>query len=308
MNGEATSGAGRGPAVGDQPGAGAAEGSAPAAESGANPAATTTPPADHGTAGRRRRSWTAYIPPQHGAWAFLVVPLVVGFTTVPFTWVALLFGVAWIVAYPVGYFGGRALATRIRRGSWTRLARREAGRAVPWAVVLALLGLPLVVLRPWLVAVAVVVAAIWGLSLLITLRESERALTNDIVLVVLAAVAVPTVWAIGAATPGLWPELPPVPATVWWATAATAVFLFGTVLHVRSLLREAGNRRFHRLSVGYHVLALVGFAMVSPWWLVGFAPALVRSVVIRPGLRPAVIGAIESVISLFFVIAAVMAG
>ena len=237
-----------------------------------------------------------------------MVPLAVGFTTVRFTWVALLFAAAWIVAYPVGYFGGRALGTRIRRGSWTRLARREAGRAVPWAVALAVLGLPLVVLRPWLMAVAVVVAAIWGVSLLITLRESERALSNDVVLVLLSVVAVPTVWAISAAAPGWWPELPPVPVSVWWATAATGVFLFGTVLHVRSLLREAGNRRFHWLSVGYHGLALVGFALVSPWWILGFAPALVRAVALRPGLRPAVIGAIESVMSLFFVIAAVLAG
>ncbi|MCB0916157.1 MAG: YwiC-like family protein [Actinobacteria bacterium] len=257
---------------------------------------------------RRRRTWSAYIPPQHGAWAFLVVPLVVGFMTVPFSRVALLFAVAWIVAYPVGYFGGRALATRIRRGWWTRMARREARRAVPWAVALVLLGLPLVVLRPWLTAVAVGVAAIWGVSLLITLRESERALSNDVVLVLLSVVAVPTVWAISAAAPGVWPELPPVPAAVWWMTAATGVFLFGTVLHVRSLLREAGNCWFHWLNVGYHVLALVGFALVSPWWLVGFAPALVRAVALRPGLRPAVIGAIESVMSLFFLIAAVLAG
>lgn len=232
----------------------------------------------------------------------------VGFTTAAFSWVAMLFAAAWIVAYPVGYFGGRALATRIRRGSWTRLARREAGRAVPWALVLVVLGLPLVVLRPWLVAVAVVVAAIWGLSLLITLRDSERALANDVVLVLLSVVAVPTVWAISAAAPGVWPELPPVPVAVWWATAATGVFLFGTVLHVRSLLREAGNRRFHWLSLGYHVLALVGFALISPWWVVGFAPALGRAVALRPGLRPAVIGGIESVISLCFVIAAVLAG
>lgn len=44
---------------------------------------------------------------------------------------------------------------------------------MPWAVALVLLGLPLVVLRPWLTAVAVGVAAIWGVSLLITLRESN---------------------------------------------------------------------------------------------------------------------------------------
>jgi hypothetical protein len=237
-----------------------------------------------------------------------VVPLAVGFTTVGFRLLEVLFAVAWIVAYPVGYFGGRALATRWRRGSWTRLARREAHRAVPWMVALAILAVPLVALRPWLVAVAALVAAIWGVSLALTLLGSERALSNDAVLVVLAAVAVPLVWAVGTASSGAWPELPVVPTQVWWATAATAAFLFGSVLHVKSLLREAGNRRFHWLSVGYHVAVLLGFALVSPWWVVGFAPALMRAVTLRPGLRPALIGAIESVASLFFVLAAVLVG
>lgn len=254
----------------------------------------------------RTRTWTAYIPPQHGAWAFLVVPLLVGFTTVAFSWVAVLFSVAWIIAYPVGYFGGRALVTRFRRGSWTRLARRETRRAVPWAVALALVAVPLVVLRPWLVAVAVVVAAVWAVSLALTLRGSERALGNDAVLVVLAVVAVPAVWAVGSATPGLTPGLPVVPPSVWWATTATAAFLFGSVLHVKSLLRQAGNRRFHWLSVGYHAVVLVGFTLVSLWWVVGFAPALIRAVALRPGLRPGIIGAIESVVAVAFVLAAVL--
>jgi hypothetical protein len=271
--------------------------------------AVTTPAGAAAPRSGHKRSWTSSVPPQHGAWAFLVVPLLVGFTVAPFRPVAVLFSAAWIVAYPVGYFGGRALAARLRRGSWTRLARREAGRAVPWLVALVVLGVPLVLLRPWMLAVAVVVAAIWGVSLTITLRGSERGLPNDAVLVLLAAVAVPVVWALGVSTGGaLRPDLPVPPTALWWATAATFAFLFGSVLHVKSLLREAGNRRFHWLSVGYHAVVLVAFAFVSPWWLVGFVPALARAVALRPGLRPAIIGAIEAVASLFFLIAAALAG
>lgn len=238
-----------------------------------------------------------------------MVPLLVGFTVSPFSPVAVLFSAAWIVAYPVGYFGGRALATRLRRGSWTRLARRESGRAVPWLVALAVLGVPLVLLRPWLLVVAVVVAAIWGVSLAFTLRGSERSLPNDAVLVLLAVIAVPVVWALGSSTGGaLRPDLPATPVGLWWATVATFAFLFGSVLHVKSLLREAQNRRFHWLSVSYHTAALLVFALVSPWWILGFSPALVRAAALRPGLRPAVIGAIESIVSLFFVLAALLTG
>lgn len=249
-----------------------------------------------------RRTWTSYIPPQHGAWAFLVVPLLSGFAVAGLSWIGGLLAATWIVAYPVGYFAGRALAVRIRRGSWTRLARREAARTVPWAAGLAALAVPLLTLRPWLVLVALGVALLWATSLLITLRRSERDLLNDAVLVVLAVLAVPLVWAVTTDLQG-WP-----PATdLWVVTAATAAFLFGSVLHVRSLLRRAGDNRFRWLSVAYQLAAMVGFACASPWWLVGFVPAVLRAVLMRPGLRPAAIGAVETVVSVFFVAAAILA-
>lgn len=286
---------------------------------------TAQPPAGSGSSGgagsggrtkagpdsrSRSRHWTAYIPPQHGAWAFLIVPLVVGFTLAPITSAGVAFALAWILAYPVGYFGGRGLLVRIRRGSLTRLARREFRRGVPWAIALALVGVPLLVARPWLALAGFVVAAVWSASLVITLRRSERDLGNDLVLVVLAVLAVPLVWLVSApgATPagGFWPDSVAIPGELWLATAATGTFLFGSVLHVKSLLREAGNVRFRRLSVGYHVVALVVFAVASLWWLVGFGPALIRSVLLRPGLRPAMIGAVETVVAILFVVAAAL--
>jgi hypothetical protein len=248
------------------------------------------------------------------------VPLLVGFTLAPVTWVGIGFAVAWILAYPVGYFGGRGLLVRVRRGSFTRLSRREFRRAIPWVIALAVVGVPLLVAVPWLALAAVIVAAVWSASLLITLRRSERDLGNDLVLVALAVVAVPLVWLVSASTtagapaPGVsaaagpWPDLAGVPGELWLATAATGAFLFGSVLHVKSLLREAGNVRFRWLSIGYHVVVLVGFALASPWWLLGFGPALVRSALLRPGLRPAIIGAIETVVAVLFVVAAALAG
>lgn len=265
----------------------------------------TTDPSRTGTTERSKdvRRWTAFIPPQHGAWAFLVVPLLVGFTVAPVSLVGLVFACAWVVAYPVGYFGGRAVVTRWRRGTWSRLARRELRRAAPWAVVLVVLAVPLVVLRPWLVLAAVAVALVWAGSMVIGYRGSERDLTNDAVLVALAVLAVPLVWLVTAGD--ALSSIPP--SGVWLATAATAVFLFGSVLHVKSLLRRAGDVSFRRLTLGYHVVALAAFAVASPWWLVGFTPALLRVVVMRPGMRPAVIGAIETGVACCFVAAAALA-
>ncbi len=245
-----------------------------------------------------RRRWTSFIPPQHGAWAFLIVPLIAGFICAGMTWIGLLFAVAWIVAYPVGYFGGRALTVRLRRGSWTALARRESSRAIPWAIALGVVAVPLLIARPWLLLAAVAVALAWWLSLAITLRGSARGLANDGLLVLLAMVAVPLVWAVTAN-----PNREVSVGDLIVVTAATGVFLFGSVLHVKALLRKAKSVGFRRLSLGYHVIALVAFTLISPWWIVGFGPALARDALMRPGLRPGTIGAVESIVSVCFVCA-----
>ncbi len=209
---------------------------------------------------------------------------------------------AWIAAYPVGYFLGRAAVVRLRRGSWTRLARREASRALPWTVGFVVLAVPLLALRPWLALVAAGVGLLWASSLLITLRRSERDLANDGVLVVLAVLAVPLMWAVTSDFQGSSPT-----SDLWVVTAATGVFLFGSVLHVRSMLRRADDAAFRRLSVAYQIAAVIVFAFFSPWWLLGFVPAAVRAALMRPGLRPAAIGAVEMVVSALFVAAAILA-
>ena len=91
----------------------------------------------------------------------------------------------------------------------------------------------------------------------------------------------------------------------FWTTTSNKQLNF--VQHVKSLLRRAGDVSFRRLTLGYHVVALAAFAVASPWWLVGFTPALLRVVVMRPGMRPAVIGAIETGVACCFVAAAALA-
>jgi hypothetical protein len=86
-----------------------------------------------------------------------------------------------------------------------------------------------------------------------------------------------------------------------------AAYLAGSVLHVKSLLREAGSATYRTLDLAWHLLAAVGSALLSPWWLLGFGPALLRTLVRRPGMRPGVIGAVEAVVAVLVVVAAQLA-
>jgi hypothetical protein len=282
--------------------AAATAGSAP--QPGADPIAAEAPAAAAGTSRRRRPPWVPVVPGQHGAWAFLMVPVLCGWAVAgvsPAGWLLL---AAWLCAYPVGYYLGRALTARVHRGSWTVRARRERSRALPWLVLTAALGLPLAWARPWLLLVAVLLGAVWGLGLWVAASRGERSLANDLLLVGQATVAVPLSVAVVAGPGAVFGALA---APTWQVTAVVAAYLAGSVLHVKSLLREAGKVTYRRANISGHALLVAGSWFSSPWWLVATVPALLRTVLLRPGMRPAAIGGIETAVALLVVVAAFLA-
>jgi hypothetical protein len=245
-----------------------------------------------------RRPPRLAVPNQHGAWAFLAVPLLLGFALVGWSVPGALFAVAWVLAYPASYYLGRAVVVRWRRGSWSRLARRELRNAVPWSLAAAVPAVALVVLRPWLLAVGAALLALWAVSLALTGTGHERGVTNDLLLVAQAALAVPLLSAI---TTGDAPS-----DQAWWAALVCGVFFTGSVLHVKSLIREADDPRWALASRAYHLAAL-SLVLVSPWLLLPFGAAAVRAFAVPPGSRPAMIGGVEAAVSVLVVIGGMLA-
>ena len=221
-----------------------------------------------------------------------MVPLAVG-GAVAGTWSvpATLFSAAWIAAFPVSYYLGRALDVRRRRGRWSDLARREARRAVPWVAVVVACGVPLAGLRPWTLLVAAAAGVLWLLSLAASTRFGDRSLANNVVLVVQAIVALPTSAALalnagtGWTLPRGWLE----------AAAVVAIFLFGSVLHVKARIREADDPRYRAASVAWHAVAAVAAGAFAPVWLWAALPALARTVAVPRRVRPGILGAVEAV-------------
>lgn len=244
-------------------------------------------------------------PPQHGAWAFLIVPLLLGSFLGAGNWLGLLFSLTWIAAYPLSYFGGRAFLARVRRGSWTTRARSELRSVIPWAVLTLIGTSALITMRPWILLPGVLIVALWSISIYLTWLGRERGITNDLLLVALASIAPILMYL----TANDKQSLNLVPRSIWIAALVSLLFFVGSVLHVKALIREAANRRWHFASIGFHVAVLVILVpTTSSWWLViPFAAALARTVVMKPGMRPGRIGAIESVVALLVVICTVIA-
>lgn len=252
-------------------------------------------------AAKRRRIPRGWVPNQHGAWAMVVAPTVVGALVAgPTGWHALLL-VAWLAAY-CAYFA----ATQ-----WLRSGRkpRYRGPVVGYGVATALLGGTLLATQLALLRWAPVYAVLLGLSLRYAARRADRSYGND--LVTIAAAALLTVVAAGLGEPvtGWWPPGAD-DGAAWAATGLLAAYLVGTVPYVKSMIRERDRPGTYRLSTGYHgalvAAALVLAALGRPggatgWALVLLAWALLLRAAVLPRrgrVRPAVIGAGEVVATL----------
>jgi YwiC-like protein len=208
-----------------------------------------------------------WIPRQHGAWAMLLMPVLLGIAASrPSPWQLVL------AAAALAAFLGSATAQ-----AWSRARRPPAYRApiAVYGLTAAVLGLVLVIAFPPLLLAAIVIVPTALIVFGGARPGTPRDLANSLVQVVQALVLVPAAaWVSGAF------EVEPVVAY----TLVAAGYLFGTVLVVRSVLRERGNEAFALLSVGFHVILAVAALLALP---VAYA-ALAGGLAIRAAALPIV--------------------
>lgn len=235
-------------------------------------------------------------PPQHGAWAFLIVPAMIVSFLGAGNGIGLIFLLTWVSGYPVSYFLGRALIMRIRRGSWTAKAKTELRSAISWIVITFFGATYLVALRPWLSMYGIFVVGLWSVSIYLSWAGRERGITNDLLLVGLASMEPVLMYQIAKDHSSLFG----IPHGIWVAAMMSMLFFAGSVVHVKSLIREVKNRNWHTGSLVYHVVVLtLLIALAKPWYLaVPFALALLRTIIVKPGLRPGTLGVVELGVSI----------
>lgn len=199
------------------------------------------------TGGAGPRATRAWLPNQHGAWAMLAVPLLVGVAAGGFSpWQVVLAGAA-----VSGYLASATAQ------AWAR-SRRRGSLAPPatYGAVFVALGVALVATHPALLLTLMVLVPATLVVAAGARPGTRRDLANTLAQVAQATVLVPAAASLGPSAD---------PATIAGSTAIVAAYLLGTVLVVRSVLRERGNGVFAAFSAGYH-LALLGIAIVAlPW-------------------------------------------
>lgn len=192
-----------------------------------------------------------------------------------------------LAALVVGYFAFFATGLWLR----SRCKRRYRPPVLAYGSATAVLGIIVIAVDPPLLGWAPILVPLLALSLWFSWRRQERTLVNDGVIV--AAASLMTVIASGVGEGSADPRS--------WALAGfLALYFGGTVLYVKSMIRDRGDAGRYRLSVGYHLVACVpAFAAGLVLGAVFVVLALRAALVPRwwPAATPAAIGIGEIVAS-----------
>ncbi|WP_068403358.1 YwiC-like family protein [Kribbia dieselivorans] len=236
----------------------------------------------------RRRS-PGWVPNQHGAWAMLAAPALAGIITSGVTATQIVLTAFWVVGYLAFFATGLWLKSR-RRAKWWPPVRT-------YAVVAAVLGLTTIALQPDLLRWTPLFLVPAAIGLVAYAKRDDRSLISGLSTTVAACLFAPVVHDAGQHQD--WPR-------IWLITLVLALYFVGTVLYVKTMIRERGDRRFLLLSITYHVAALlVVMAIGSLPLTVVFAVLLARAILLPPReLKPKPVGIIETVLTIAVLAAA----
>jgi FtsH-binding integral membrane protein len=236
-----------------------------------------------------RRTVRQFVPPQHGAWAMLLLPYVAGVLAAGFRSPDMPLLGAWLAGYLMSYF----LLQTIK----TRRLRRFQQPIYLYAAATAVFVVPVVVACPRVLLYAPAYAALLAVNAWHARRRRDRALLND-----LASVAQSCLIVFVVATIAGQP-----PAHVATPFLLTLLYFTGTVLYVKTMIRERGNPAYRRASIAFHTAALAVALWLGPLAAVVFALLLARAWLLpHRTLTPKQVGVAEIAASMLVLAAAVL--
>lgn len=221
----------------------------------------------------KRGGINPWVPNQHGAWAMLILPLLIGFilglrmSPAPFqsprTLVLLLsIAATWIL----GYFMFFAFDLWFKACNPQRKRRYRTPMLIYGSLV-AGFGLLTLALRWQMVLWVFFFLPLVTWAFVEVVRRQPRSLSSGISTTLASSLMIPVM--VSAATVPLPEFLSFQPLELLAATVAVALYFVGTIPYVKTLIREKGNPAYLKLSFFYHFAALLIVAAFSLWLMAG---------------------------------------
>ncbi len=230
-----------------------------------------------------------FIPREHGAWAMLIVPYLLGMFSSKVTWLHLLFFVG-IFAF---YFASAPLLTFVRQPKLKNVV-------IPSFVIYISIGLiftlPILYKMPKIAIIGLFIFPFFVLNIYFAKQKKERLFINDLMAITGLSFLVMIAYYIGV---GLIDE------KVIILMGINIIFFTASVFHVKTLIREKGNSNFLFASNIFHGLSILLFLMLGyPFVAIVFLVSSLKAWFMPKTKRhkPMQIGLIEIANSLVFVI------
>lgn len=243
-------------------------------------AGTTAPPIRH----------LGWMPQQHGAWAMLAVPWIVGAVRSEH---GILRALPILACCLLGYLAFNAASLYLKSGRRARYRRATVTYLVGCAVAAA----AATVANPAIASWAPVYLPLAGAALVFAARRKDRAVASGAITIAAACLVTVVV------------QYPSILAAKDFADSLMEFgYFFGTVLYVKTMLRHRGEVSYFAVSVGYHMAWAIGCLIATEINLSFFFAATTIRALAMPitgpmrgrTITPRTIGLIEIVFSATF--------
>lgn len=228
------------------------------------------------------------IPREHGAWAMLIIPFLLGLSINP-TWMHLPLFSGWFLLY----LALSPLMMLIKKKGDARFYTRWF---LIYGIPASVLLLFVVFQYPALLWAGLAMIPLFMVNVYFARRNRERYFWNDVIAIFEMAIG-------GVASAyvalGEWSMFQ---VYVW---IVNVLFFLSSVFFVKTMIREKKNIKFRYLSWGYHILLIIGVWLVTEqvWLVLAFVPAMLRAIIFGgKNLTPLKVGLMEIGNTLLFTI------
>jgi hypothetical protein len=230
-----------------------------------------------------------FIPREHGAWAMLIVPYLLGMLATNVTWLHFIFFIG-VLGF---YFASGPLLAYIRKPN---LKKEVIPAFCVYISVGLLFTIPILYLVPKIIIIGLFIIPFFLLNVLFAKLKKERLFVNDLIAITALSFLVIIAYFIGSDI---------VDEKAVMLMFINIIFFAASVFHVKTLIRERGNIKFLWKSHFFHggtviLFIFLGLPMMAVAFLVGALKAWLMPKAKR--YKPIQIGLIEIANSIIFVV------
>ncbi|WP_216831320.1 YwiC-like family protein [Alkalihalobacterium elongatum] len=233
-----------------------------------------------------------FIPREHGAWAMLIIPYLLGSLFSNTNWTHFIFFIG-ILSF---YFATGPILSYIRKP-------KLGNSVVPALLLYFLIGcifiIPVLLEYPFLLLLFLMISPCFLINLWFAKQKKERLFINDVIAIIGFSFLVLVAFYIGNGE---------IPTQAFFLMLINVFFFIGSVFHVKTFIRERGNKRFHKLSNFYHGgLIIVPVLLGLPFVALALAASSLKTWIMpKKNLKPITLGLIELGNSVAFVLLLVL--